>query len=88
MIRLFGLSIALISLAGCSSDPNSKPEYGDESGLPKNCRAYIQESIDAWRNGVHSTEDTMDAIERNCGVYGDLWGDQMMTMVEGVHMEN
>ncbi|WP_296201931.1 hypothetical protein [Psychrobacter sp. UBA3962] len=42
--------------------------------MPKNCRAYIQESVDAWRNGVHSTEDTMDAIERNCGVYGDLWG--------------
>lgn len=73
MIRLFASSIALISLAGCSGDPNSKPEYGDESGLPKNCRAYIQESVDDWRNGVHSTEDTMDAIERNCGVYGDLW---------------
>lgn len=75
MIRLFASSIALISLAGCSGDPNSKPEYGDESGLPKNCRAYIQESVDDWRNGVHSTEDTMDAIERNCGVYGDLWGE-------------
>lgn len=35
MIRLFSLSIALVALAGCSSDPNSKSEYGDESGLPK-----------------------------------------------------
>ena len=75
MNKLVIILSALISLAGCSDDPNSKPEYGDESGLPKNCRAYIQESVDAWRNGVHSTEDTMDAIERNCGLYGDLWGD-------------
>ena len=68
------LGLAGLILSSCS-DPNSKPEYGDESGLPKNCRTYIQESVNAWRNGVHSTEDTMDAIERNCGVYGDLWGD-------------
>ncbi|WP_312752074.1 kynureninase, partial [Psychrobacter sanguinis] len=60
MIRLFALSIALMALAGCSGDPNSKLEYGD-SGYPSNCRAYIQESVDDWRNGVHSTEDTMDA---------------------------
>ena len=45
MIRLFALSIALMALAGCSSDPNSRPEYGGESGLPSNCRAYIQESV-------------------------------------------
>lgn len=57
MIRLFSLSIALVALAGCSSDPNSKSEYGDESGLPKNSRAYIQESFNAWRNGIHSTEN-------------------------------
>lgn len=75
MIRLFVLFIALITIAGCSNDPNAMPEYGDESGLPKNCRAYIQESIDDWRNGIHSTEDTMNAIERNCGMYGDLWGE-------------
>ena len=70
--KYFSIVFGLTAMIGCS-DPNSKPEYGDESGLPKNCRAYIQESVDDWRNGVHSTEDTMDAIERNCGVYGDLW---------------
>lgn len=75
MIRLFALSITFMTLAGCSGDPNSRPEYGGESGLPSNCRAYIQESVDAGRNGSHSTEETMDAIERNCGVYGDFWGD-------------
>ena len=75
MKRMFIASGMALVISACSNDPNSKPEYGDESGLPKNCRAYIQESVDDWRNGVHSTEDTMDAIERNCGVYGDLWGD-------------
>lgn len=72
MIRLFSLSIALIALAACSSDPNSEPKFSNDSGLPSNCRSYIQESVDDWRNGVHSTEDTMNAIERNCGVHGDL----------------
>lgn len=74
MIRLFALPIALISLAGCSSDPNSKPEYGD-SGYPSNCRAYIQESVDAWRNGVHRTEVRwmLLSVTVGCmGIYGVL----------------
>lgn len=66
------LGLAGLILSSCS-DPNSEPKFSNDSGLPSNCRAYIQESVDAWRNGAHSTEDTMDAIERNCGVYGDLW---------------
>lgn len=61
-----------VFLVGCS-DPNSEPEYGVESHLPANCRAYVHTSIEAWRSGEYDTDDTMDALERNCGLYGDLW---------------
>lgn len=74
MIRLFTLSIALISLAGCSGDPNSKPEYGD-SGYPSNCRAYIQESVNVYRSGEERVDDIIDGIESHCGAYGDMWGE-------------
>lgn len=63
-----------IFLAGCSDkDPNSKPIYGKEYGLPANCRAYIQVAINQWKKGTYDTETTMDAIERNCGENGELW---------------
>ncbi|WP_284085361.1 kynureninase [Acinetobacter nosocomialis] len=68
------LLIPIIFLVSCSSsDPNSKPVYGKDSGLPANCRAYIQVAINDWRNGKYDTETTMDAIERNCGENGSLW---------------
>lgn len=57
MKRMFIASGMALVISACSNDPNSKPEYGDESGLPKNCRAYIQESVNDWRNGVRSTEN-------------------------------
>lgn len=60
-----------IMLFGCSK-PNSKPTYG-ETGLPKNCRAIIQNAIDEWRKGNYSTDDTMNSIERNCGKDGYSW---------------
>ncbi len=66
--------ILFIFLAGCSDkDPNSKPIYGKEYGLPANCRAYIQVAINQWKKGTYDTETTMDAIERNCGENGELW---------------
>ena len=58
-------------LSGCD-DSNSKPTYG-ESGLPKNCRAIVQNAIDEWRKGNYSTEDTMSSLERNCGANGHSW---------------
>lgn len=61
-----------LSILACSNDLNSEPKYGD-SGLSSNCRAYIQVSVDAWRAGEYETEETMSAIERNCGAYGSLW---------------
>ena len=71
MNKLLIVIIALF-LASCS-DPNSSPEYGVESHLPANCRSYVQASIDAWRSGEHDVDDTMNALERNCGLYGELW---------------
>lgn len=64
--------IAAMLLASCA-DNNSKPKYGERSGLSANCRAYVQASIDEWRNGSNNIEDTMDALERNCGIHGTLW---------------
>lgn len=64
--------IAVLPILACSSDPNNEPKYG-ESGLPSNCRSYVQVSVDAWRAGEYETEETMNALERNCGVYGQLW---------------
>lgn len=57
-----------------AADPNAKPAYG-ESGLPSNCRAYIQYAIDSYRQGEYSADDTMTAMERNCGINGWLWSD-------------
>lgn len=66
--------VIVLGLSACSKeDPNSKPIYGDESGLPANCRAYIQIAVDEWRRGTYDTETTMNAIERNCGENGTLW---------------
>lgn len=68
------LLIPIMVLVSCSnSDPNSKPVYGKEYGLPANCRAYIQVAVNDWRRGKYDTETTMDAIERNCGENGSLW---------------
>ena len=64
--------IAVLPIFGCSNNPNSEPKYGD-SGLPSNCRSYIQVSVNAWRAGEYEAEETMNAIERNCGAYGNLW---------------
>lgn len=68
------LIFPLVFLISCSNeDLNSKPVYGKESGLPANCRAYIQVAVNQWRNGVYDSKVSMDAIERNCGENGSLW---------------
>lgn len=73
MMKYLILAIVL-GLSACSKgDSNSKPIYGDESGLPANCRAYIQVAVNEWRKGTYDTETTMNAIERNCGENGALW---------------
>lgn len=66
--------VIVLGLSACSKeDSNSKPIYGDELGLPANCRAYIQVAINEWRKGTYDTETSMNAIERNCGENGALW---------------
>lgn len=64
--------ITAMLLVSCV-DNNSEPKYGKRSGLSVNCRAYVQASIDGWRTGEETTDDTMDALERNCGIAGTLW---------------
>ena len=66
--------MALFFLAGC--DPNSKPTYGESTGLSSNCRAYVQVAVDAYRNKEYAADETMAGLERNCGVNGHLWSKQ------------
>lgn len=71
-IALAGL---LVIFSGCDYfDPNSKPEFGKESGLPKNCRAIVQANIDVYRAGLHTADAAMNSLERNCGTNGHSWG--------------
>lgn len=73
MKHLLLLTVA-IALASCGGDPNSKPTYGKGLGLPSNCRAYVQTVIDGYRSRQYSAEDSFAGLERNCGAYGQLWG--------------
>lgn len=66
--------LAFFLLSAC--DQNTKPIYGESTGLPSNCRAYVQVAIDAYRNKEYSADETMAGLERNCGVNGNLWGKQ------------
>lgn len=76
MKKLIWLLPLAAALAGCNlGDPNAKAEFGKESGLPANCRAMIQYSIDAYRAKKYSADDTFSSLERNCGASGWLWSD-------------
>lgn len=70
LLLLFVASV----LVGChAKDQNREPIYGKETGLPANCHAFVQYAIDSYRAKKYSAEDTMAALERNCGVAGQLW---------------
>lgn len=73
LITLLVLSSALL-LVACERDPNSKPTYGESTGLPKNCRAIVQQNIDAYRAKEYSADEIMNSLERNCGINGQSWG--------------
>ena len=62
-----------VMLAGCSSDDNDKPLYGEGTGLPVNCRAYVQVAVDGYRGKRYTAEETMAGLERNCGSNGGIW---------------
>lgn len=63
--------VAMVSACG-SKDPNAKAEYG-ESGLPKNCRAYVQTAINDYKAKKYSPDEIMAGLERNCGEHGISW---------------
>ena len=67
------IAITVLFLTACAGDPNDLPRYGSESYLPANCRAYVQESVEQYRSGAYSADETIDALERNCGLHGQLW---------------
>jgi hypothetical protein len=69
-----GLVLMICFLSSCSDD-NAKPVYGDKSGLPVNCRAYVQLVIDDYRAHKYSADDAMTGLERNCGINGQIWKD-------------
>jgi hypothetical protein len=71
-IKLILLTSTAIIFTGCSDD-NAAPVYGKESGLPLNCRAFVQFAIDEYRAGKYSANDTFSALERNCGANGWSW---------------
>lgn len=54
---------------------NQTPTYGD-SGLPKNCRALIQDNIMNYKNGNYTSEEALNSIERNCGANGYIWNER------------
>jgi hypothetical protein len=70
---LVSVAIVIIAVAGCGSkDPNAKPEFGD-TGLPKNCRVYVQSAINDYHAKRYSADEVMTGLERNCGEHGISW---------------
>ena len=74
MKNLFKLSLMIsVTLVVTGCDPNAKAEFGSETGLPSNCRAYVQVAIDSYRAKQYTAEETFAGLERNCGQNGNLW---------------
>lgn len=75
-MKLLLAAATAVMLAGCNQfDDNAKAAYGKESGLPINCRAYVQAVIDSYRAKQYSADDSMAGLERNCGINGHAWKD-------------
>lgn len=53
-------------------DDNDRPVYGG-MGLPVNCRAYVDSAVAGFRIKKYTAEETMAALERNCGAAGESW---------------
>ena len=70
MFKTLFFFLGVAFLVGC--DPNSQPKFGD-SGLPKNCRAYVQVAVDSYRSKRYTADEVMDGLERNCGAQGHSW---------------
>ena len=71
---LVGILLAIIGyLFFYRDDPNKKPIYG-ETGIPRNCRAYVQMVINDYRSRKYSADESFNGLERNCGANGYSWG--------------
>lgn len=71
LISLIALPMMLL---GCGlADDNDKPVFGNATGRPVNCRAYVQVAINEYRAGMYSANDAMAGLERNCGANGQIW---------------
>jgi len=75
MLRYLFVFFVVTVLSGCLADDNAEPIYGKESGLPVNCRAYVQVAIDSYRARTYSAEESFAGLERNCGAHGHAWKD-------------
>lgn len=74
MKKLLAVIFIGLLLPSCGlSDDNDVPVYGKDGGLPLNCRAFVQFAINEYRAGKYSANDTMTALERNCGSNGWSW---------------
>jgi hypothetical protein len=68
------LSFTVLLLIGCDSTvDNTKAQFGKETGLPSNCRAYVQVAIESYRSKSYTADETITGLERNCGANGSLW---------------
>ena len=72
-----GWTVAAIIFAvaywGSFFDDNKEAVYGSDFGLPVNCRAYVQASVDGFRSGIYEANETINGLERNCGANGNAW---------------
>jgi hypothetical protein len=78
MSKRFSKAIASIMLTAClvacaKRDSNAVAEYSKE-GYAMNCRAYVQVAIDSHRKREYTTDAIFNALERDCGLMGNLWG--------------
>ena len=74
IIIILGLIIYILSHE-FTCNHNSKPIYGEETGLPKNCRAIVQANIDGIRSKQYTVNDALSSLERNCGANGYSWNE-------------
>lgn len=72
LLILIALVMAFVAGRATSQDPNAVPMTGS-TGLPSNCRAFVQYAIDSWESKEYNAADTFSSLERNCGVVGSLW---------------
>lgn len=72
-LMTFAVFVIGCTISGCAiEDDNATAIYG-KTGLPVNCRAYVQAVIDGYRSKAYSADDSMIGLERNCGANGQAW---------------